>query len=175
MEKTVSFPTIMKSSAVITLALTVVLSLLYRRFPADWIFSTAITAGTTFYHFAMRLIVGAVVPHCVKDPMKSLWFQQKAFEPMLYEVLQVKRWKGRMPTYAPAVFDPRLHTWDEIAQAMCQAEIVHEVIAVLSFLPLFAAIPFGAKSYWVFTVFEFVKRNFCKITVFDIRFSYCKS
>ena len=151
MEKTVSFPTIMKSSAVITLALTVVLSLLYRRFPADWIFSTAITAGTTFYHFAMRLIVGAVVPHCVKDPMKSLWFQQKAFEPTLYEVLLVKRWKGRMPTYNPASFSLQENTLAQIVDNCCVSEAVHEVIILFSFIPLLFALLWGAFPVFLIT------------------------
>ena len=56
-----------------------------------------------------------------------------------------------MPTYDPKVFDSKLHTWDEIAQAMCQAELVHEVIVLLSFLPLFAAIPFGAFPVFLIT------------------------
>ena len=34
---------------------------------------------------------------------------------------------------------------------MCQAEIVHEVIVVLSFLPLLAAIPFGAFPVFLIT------------------------
>lgn len=39
----------------------------------------------------------------------------------------------------------------EIAQAMCQAEIVHEIIIVLSFVPL-ALIPrFGAAAVFVIT------------------------
>jgi hypothetical protein len=48
------------------------------------------------------------------------------------------------------VLDPTQHSWEEIVQAMCQAEIVHEVIAILSFLPLLGAIPFGA--FFVFLV-----------------------
>ena len=56
-----------------------------------------------------------------------------------------------MPTYTPDIFDPKLHSWDEIAQAMCQAEIVHEVIIVLSFLPLLATIPFGAFPIFLIT------------------------
>ena len=56
-----------------------------------------------------------------------------------------------MPTYNPAVFDPKLHSWEEIAQAMCQAELVHEIIVLLSFLPLLAAIPFGAFPVFLIT------------------------
>ena len=56
-----------------------------------------------------------------------------------------------MPTFEPDCFDRTIHTWEEIAQAMCQAELVHEIIIVLSFLPVFAAIPFGALFAFVIT------------------------
>ena len=49
------------------------------------------------------------------------------------------------------MIDSKIHSWDEIAQAMCQAELVHEVIIILSFLPIFAAIPFGALPVFVIT------------------------
>ena len=48
-----------------------------------------------------------------------------------------------MPSYDPELFSPRKHSWSEIAQAMCQAELVHSTIIPLSFLPLLAAIPWG--------------------------------
>ena len=56
-----------------------------------------------------------------------------------------------MPTYDPSLFDPKLHSWEEIAQAMCQAELVHETIVVLSFLPLLGAIPFGSFGVFLIT------------------------
>ena len=56
-----------------------------------------------------------------------------------------------MATFDPTLFDPALHSWEEIAQAMCQAELVHEIIIVLSFIPLFAAIPFGAFPVFLVT------------------------
>ena len=56
-----------------------------------------------------------------------------------------------MPTYDGALFDPRVHTWEEIAQAMCQAELVHETIAVLSFVPIAAGSRFGAYPVFIAT------------------------
>jgi hypothetical protein len=42
-------------------------------------------------------------------------------------------------------------SFDEIAQAMCQAEIVHEIIIPLSFIPL-AVIPrFGSAAVFIIT------------------------
>ena len=79
------------------------------------------------------------------------WFRVSAAEQKLYKTLRVKKWKGKMATYDPSCFDPKLHSWDEIAQAMCQAELVHEVIMVYSYLPVLAAIPFGALPVFVIT------------------------
>ena len=125
----------------------------------------AITFGTFFYHFAMRLLVGHIINHKKqnKADCSKPWYQLQPFEHKLYRVLKVKKWKGNMPTYTPDIFDPKIHSWEEIAQAMCQAEIVHEVIAVLSFLPLLAAIPFG-----VFPVF-FITSLFS--AMFDLSFA----
>ena len=55
-----------------------------------------------------------------------------------------------MPTYQPELFSPKEHTWDEIAQAMCQAEVVHEIIIIFSFLPIAASIIW--ESFWVFFI-----------------------
>lgn len=142
----------MKVTAVITFLLTILFAAVYF-LGFHWAMSFAITFGTCFYHFAMRLLVGQII-HCKmqnKAAYQKAWYQLRSFENKLYRILKVKQWKGKMPTYDPDVFDPRIHSWEEIAQAMCQAEIVHEVIAALSFLPLLAAIPFGAFSVFFIT------------------------
>ena len=141
----------MKWAAVIFFGLTAVFTGFYFGACA-WAMPFAITFGTCFYHFTMRLLVGTLVNRILKNraDYRKAWYQLRSVEKTLYRALKVKKWKGNMPTYDPSCFDPRLHSWDEIAQAMCQAEIVHEIIVVLSFLPLPAAIPFG--SFGVFAV-----------------------
>ena len=118
-----------------------------------WAIPFAITFGTFLYHFAMRLLVGYTVDYFKgnKADYTKKWYQLRPFEVSLYRSVKVKKWKGKMPTFDPSVFDPRLHSWDEIAQAMCQAELVHEIIIVLSFLPLLAAIPFGSFGVFLIT------------------------
>lgn len=115
--------------------------------------SLSITFGTFFYHLAMRLLVGHVFDRTMgnKADYTKSWYQLQPFEIRLYKALNVKKWKGRMPTYDPSLFDPKLHSWDEIAQAMCQAEVVHEANVILSFLPLLAAIPFGSFGVFLIT------------------------
>ena len=141
----------MKISAASALLLTILCSAAYFA-GAVWAMPFAITFGTCFYHFAMRLLVGHILNRkmCNRADYRKRWYQLRDFEMPLYQFLRVKKWKGKMPSYDPEVFDPTKHSWQEIAQAMCQAELVHELIAVFSFLPLLAAIPFGA--FWVFLI-----------------------
>ncbi|MBQ3094174.1 MAG: hypothetical protein IJC52_03285 [Clostridia bacterium] len=144
------FKPIMIAATLLSGVLTAGLYALYVFSPAPWMLSLIITAGTFFYHFAMRLAVGyAWVPFQKHDP-HSVWFREKAFEKKLYKQLNVKHWKEYMPTYDPSSFDVNAHSLDEIAVAMCHSELVHETIVVLSFLPLLAAIPFG--DFFVFFI-----------------------
>lgn len=119
----------------------------------DWAIPFAITFGTCFYHFAMRLLVGYGLNRVMRNraDLNKGWYQLRPFEMRLYKALKVKKWKGNMPAFDPSLFDPKLHSWEEIAQAMCQAEIVHEIIVVLSFLPLLGAITFGSFGVFLIT------------------------
>lgn len=143
---------VMKCLAALSLLLTLAFGAFWVT-GANWSEAFTITFGTFFYHFAMRLLVGHGI-HAImgnKADLRKQWYQLQSFEVSLYKTLNVKKWKGRMPSYDPSAFDSKLHSWDEIAQAMCQAEIVHEVICVLSFLPLLAAIAFGAFPVFLIT------------------------
>lgn len=151
MKKDASFPRVMKLTAVVTLAATAVLAFLYRRSHLEWILSAAISTGTTCYHFAMRLLVGGVVPHLIRHPRKRKWFQQRNFEPELYAALKVKCWKDHMPTYDPASFSLRHHSLDEILHNCCVSEAVHEVIMVFSFVPLLFSLLWGAFPVFLIT------------------------
>ena len=115
--------------------------------------SLAITAGAFAYHFSMRLLVGAAVNALLQNHPDSSrkWFQPRAFEAQLYRRLHVRRWKDRLPSYDPSLFSVAKRTPEAILGASCQAEVVHEIIVPLSFLPLLAAIPFGAFPVFLIT------------------------
>lgn len=144
---------IMKLTAVVSVIITLITSAVYLKTDIGVFLSAAITFGTVAYHFAMRLIVGTVLNKIMKNraDYNSRWYQPLSFEKKLYKRLNVKKWKDILPTYNPEQFSVHNKTYDEIAQVMCQAEIVHEVIFVLSFLPLLAAIKFGAFAVFLFT------------------------
>lgn len=146
------FAKIIKISALFLVLLTVIFLIIYQYIPNTAILSITITLGTISYHFLMRLAVGYVINglyHNEFDYNKK-WFREKRFEKHLYEVIKVKKWKDKMPTFAPEMLDLKIHTWEEIAGAMCQSEVVHLIIVVLCFIPIFASLVWGA--FWVFFI-----------------------
>lgn len=106
----------------------------------DTFLTLSITFGTISYHFLMRLAVGFTVDSIFHNKIdyKKSWFCEKKFEKPLYKILKVKKWKDKMPTFSPETFDLKTHSLEEIASAMCQAELVHFIIIILSFVPMFA-------------------------------------
>ena len=115
----------------------------------------AITFGTISYHFLMRLITGLIVDSVMNnkaDYMKKR-YRCSDWEMRIYQRLRVKRWGKKMPAFQPALFDTKIHFWSEIAQAMCQAEVVHEIIVVLSFVSILFSIWVGTLPVFLITSF----------------------
>ena len=144
---------LIRTTAILTVAVTIFFSALYRVTRTSLYLTLSITFGTLAYHIVMRIIVAAAFDRFMNNraDYHKVWYQVKPWEEKLYHILRVKQWKKYMPTYNRSTFDPRLHSWDEIAQATCQAELVHETNIVLSFLPILASIRFGALSAFVIT------------------------
>ena len=144
---------ILKRLTVGSLFFTSVFVVFFYKLNMELFFSLAITFGTTFYHFAMRLMVGGIIDYVMNNhaDYNKRWYQQRSFEKDLYKKLKVKEWKNKMPSYEPSLFSVENKSFDEIAQAMCQAEIVHEIIILFSFLPILSVRWFGALPIFVIT------------------------
>ncbi len=125
----------------------------YIIFKAEFFYAAMITFLTISYHFLMRLAVGYLVNMKMRNTadLSSRWYRNKEWENRLYRFLRVKKWKAFLPTFESESFNPKTHSWSEIAQAMCQAEIVHEIIIVLSFIPILFSIPFGTAPVFIVT------------------------
>ena len=143
----------MKITAVVSLLATVMCALLHIKNANDILLTLAITFGTIAYHFCMRLIVGEIINSLLHNKVdyNKKWFHIGKTEQRIYNRLKVKGWKNKMPTYDKTLFDANKHSWNEIAQAMCQSEIVHETIVVFSFLPIALAVPFGTLPVFLIT------------------------
>lgn len=139
--------------AVLFLLLTVLFSLIFDWTGSSAVFVCAVTFGTIAYHFVMRLCVGGAFQKLMNNEAdyRKKWYQQKSWEKPLYRTLKVRKWKNKAPSFEPDRFDPEKHSLHEIAQAMCQAELVHETNMLLSFVPVAAAIWVGALPVFLIT------------------------
>lgn len=146
MEKT------MKMAAAVSGCFTVIFILLYKYFGIDIFLSASISLGTVFYHFAFRIAVGNICDKAID--VSSYQRNEKHYvgkrEMDFYSYIRVKKWKKFIPSYDSSQFDPKLHTWMEIEGAVYRSEIIHKINAVLSFIPVFLSIYFGA--FWVFLI-----------------------
>ena len=143
----------MKYIAIVLVTITIIFIILYRLFSIGVLLSLSITFGVTSYHFCIRLLVGYLFNIIMKNhaDYNKPWYQVKEKEQRFYEEVRVKKWKQKMPTYDIDIFDPQKHSWDEIAQAMCQSELVHEINIIVSFLPIVSHIWFGALPVFIIT------------------------
>ena len=166
-----NFPLLIKTSAFVTVLLTLCLMVIYGIWHTGWILTAAVTFGTTAYHLGMRLAVGYIVPKLTSYDFdyRHRWFQSRSWESVFYKKLNVKHWKGLLPTYAPGQFSMKENSLHRILQNMCGAEIVHEVIMVLSFLPLLTVPLFGA--FPVFLITSVLSALFDSIFVIAQRFN----
>ncbi len=137
----------------VTGAATLVCIALYASAPSPPIYTLAITFGTTFYHFAMRLVVGYGFHARFRNHIDHTraWFHPRRFEPKLYALIQVRRWKKYVPSFAPATFQLERASVKQVVQAMCQSEIIHEVIMLLSFVPVLFSLWLGSFGIFLLT------------------------
>lgn len=102
---------------------------------------------TTLYHFLMRVIVGETVTLIYGKKEfnnDSFWFKEHKFEKSIYEKLKVKKWKDKLITAKPEQFDIN-NDFGMILHNINQAEIVHEISIILSFVPMLFSLFLG---YW---------------------------
>ncbi len=142
----------METASLVVTIMALVSILLNIFYPLDIIKTLAMTFSTTAYHLVIRLLVGHVIHSKYKNKInyKSKWFKELSFEKKLYKALKVKRLKVNVPTYDLTAFDYKNRTKEEIIMAMCQSEIVHEIIALVSFIPLLFSFLVG--SFWTFFI-----------------------
>lgn len=146
-------PKVMKYTTILSFAATILLVIAFRLSHQHIFLVLAITFATTAYHFGMRLLVGLLYNVGMRNraDYTKKWYQIHSWEKKLYQFLRVKVWKNKMPTYNPQTFSTQTHTWDEIAQTMCQSELVHETNVLLSFLPLIASLWFDSFAVFFIT------------------------
>ncbi len=163
--------TLMKIIAILSLLASVALGISYAYTSVEVLLTLAITFGVIAYHFIMRLLVGFIYSLTMKNKADyhKRWYRVSKREFAFYQKLKVKKWKGNIPTYDKASFDIKTHSLEEIVGAMCQAELVHETIIPLSFLPVICGIWFS--PWWVFLITSLAAAVFDSVFIIVQRYN----
>ncbi len=144
---------ILYTSIAISVSLFVICYILFKVTHNGVIEALYITFMTCSYHFVMRLVVGKITHPIFHKHYNynSWWFTQKSFEKKVYKFLKVKQWKEKVPSWSPGAFSLENDTLHNIAIGMCNAELVHEIIVILSFVPILFSIKFGVPIVFIIT------------------------
>ncbi len=141
----------MKATALSTAILTMAMLVLYFLLDIELFKTFSITFGAIFYHFAMRLSVGYYYQkkyNNIIDYNDERFYVGEA-EKRIYQKINVKDLKKYLPTYDIDTFSIKEHKYEDIAMAMCQAELVHKTIFIFSFFPVLASICFGSIEVFI--------------------------
>ena len=127
--------------------------ILSKRFGYEIFFSLAVTFFTTLYHFVMRILVACAVTACRKNKTEESRIAAKpsAAEKKFYGIIRIKRWKTLVPTYKPALFTVKSDSLNELMHNMVNARIGHEIMVVLSFIPILFSHILGGASAFIIT------------------------
>lgn len=134
--------------------LAAVFYLLDKRFDNGFFFAMFVTFLTVFYHFIMRVAVGEIITliYAKRDfRYNANRYRQSRFEKALYKKINLKKAKKNALTAKPWQFDINERTYDELLHNMTQAEVAHEIVMVLSFVPILFSLRFGALGVFVIT------------------------
>ena len=117
----------------------------------DIVLWIGITSFTVTYHFWGRIILGNVSKLFKKYiNYKQWWFKERKFEKKLYEILKVKKWKGKALTYNPEQFDLKQNSLDQILNTMVKSEVDHWINEVISITTMFFGLIWGET--WIFVL-----------------------
>ncbi len=137
-KKKSSIPIIMLIAMLISVLGTLLCGYAYLQTTGILAMYMCIIFGTVAVHFLIMHISAPIVFLIFKKRFNydSFWFIPKRFEKDLYEILKVKKWKTKVPSYDSDEYSLKIHTAEDVIMNMCHAEVVHEVIFVASYLPI---------------------------------------
>ncbi len=83
--------------------------------------------------------------------INSNYYKLRKIEEKIYNIIKVKKWKTKAPTYEPDEINIDKYTIKEILVNMCNSEIIHTINTIVSYIPLIFIIWYGKPIVFVIT------------------------
>ncbi|MBQ8164863.1 MAG: hypothetical protein IJZ94_03520 [Clostridia bacterium] len=157
MKKRKNIPIIMAMIMIISIIGTILSACMYIQTTHEFALYISIIFGTVAVHFFIMHISAPFVFLFFRKKFNysSFWFIPKNFEKNLYKILNVKKWKTKVPAYDSDEYSLETHTVEEVIMNMCHAEVVHEVLSITSYLPIIGGLAISHWGVLVLTSFVF--------------------
>ena len=111
---------------------------------------TGIVSFMILYHFGLRILMGEITKLFSVDYKHPL-FKKRFFEPSLYQMLHVRKWKDKVLTFDPESFNFRARTLSQLATTMAKSELDHWINEIISLTSIFFCFLWGHPFIFICT------------------------
>lgn len=111
---------------------------------------TGIVSFMILYHFGLRIFLGKVTKH-FNINYNHPWYKHRKFEEWLYRLLMIRKWKDKVLTFEPELYDVKNRTLDQLATTMSKSELDHWINEIISMVSILFALLWGQWAIFVAT------------------------
>ncbi len=109
---------------------------------------TGIVSFMILYHFGLRIHMGNVTKKWKID-CHHPFFKTKSFEKKLYRLLRVRKWKDKVLTFEPEMYDFKNRTLEQLAATMAKSETDHWINEIISVISIFFIFLWGCPAAFI--------------------------
>lgn len=113
---------------------------------------TGIVSFMILYHFGLRIYMGNVTKKW-NITYTHPWFTQRRFEKKLYKILKVRKWKDKVLTFEPEMYDFENRTLEQLATTMAKSETDHWINEIISVISIFFVFIWGCPAAFLISAF----------------------
>ncbi|MBQ7400260.1 MAG: hypothetical protein IJW06_07365 [Clostridia bacterium] len=113
---------------------------------------TGIVSFMILYHFGLRVFMGNVTKKW-NITYTHPWFAQRKFEKQLYKFLKVRKWKDKVLTFEPEMYDFEKRTLEQLATTMAKSETDHWINEIISVVSIFFVFIWGCPAAFLISAF----------------------
>lgn len=109
---------------------------------------TGIVSFMILYHFGLRIYMGTVTKKW-NITYNHPWFKQRSFEKKLYKLLRVRKWKDKVLTFEPEMYNFQSRTLSQLATTMAKSETDHWINEIISVISTFFLFIWGCPAAFI--------------------------
>ncbi len=150
---TLSGPAVFMYSAIVLMTVVsgICLSFYYFSFTeSNIVLWAGIVSFMILYHFGLRILFGEITKR-IKIDYNHPFYRQKSFEKKLYKLLYVRKWKDKVLTFEPEMYDFKNRTLPQLATTMAKSELDHWINEIISVGSIFFSLIWGVFPVFLIT------------------------